>query len=188
MPANEKAKKKSSKKKEEVKQEIKQEEIPQGNWIKIKFILLEDDWSFADHEIYVEAHQNTLFLQRQLIQFHGKIKNIFVYFDKHKQQSLQLDFNTKIEDVLQDKGAPTKQQAKTHQLYYSFDVDLQTHLLNYDNFTVLKHLDKPKNLQTKFSYIDKNNIQLNPNILKQEKERIQAQKIIPNNKGTQEHH
>lgn len=55
MPKKEKKGGKKKGKENDEKVTEKKEEIKPGNWLKLHFVLLEDDWNFADHDLFVEA-------------------------------------------------------------------------------------------------------------------------------------
>ncbi|KAL4441788.1 hypothetical protein ABPG74_008785 [Tetrahymena malaccensis] len=107
-------------------------EIPPENqgWMHIKFILIENNWHFADFELDMKAKDPIFSVLNKIENRHGKICNVKLYKDLEKKE--EINFTDTLGETYKTQGEIKKQDAKSFNLYYVFDVNIKSPLLLYE--------------------------------------------------------
>ncbi|EAR97234.2 hypothetical protein TTHERM_00483660 (macronuclear) [Tetrahymena thermophila SB210] len=107
-------------------------EIPPENqgWMHIKFILIENNWHFADFELDMKAKDPIFCVLSKIENRHGKICNVKLYKDLEKKE--EINFTDTLGEAYKTQGEIKKQDAKSFNLYYVFDVNIKSPLLLYE--------------------------------------------------------
>ncbi|KAL4488873.1 hypothetical protein ABPG72_005660 [Tetrahymena utriculariae] len=107
-------------------------EIPPENqgWMHIKFILIENNWHFADFELDMKAKDPIFCVLMKIESRHGKICNVKLYKDLEKKE--EINFTDTLGEAYKTLGEIKKQDAKSFNLYYVFDVNIKSPLLLYE--------------------------------------------------------